>query len=98
MILDAIATHCAALFTGRSWFPGSFVFPDDRRKSHLHRFGTQVALRIVRPGGGDGQVPYASAHHPGAVSELIVHSGHYCLEDSRVIKEVGRIFKEHATP
>ena len=26
----------------------------------------------VRPGGSDGQVPYASAHHPGAVSELIV--------------------------
>ena len=52
----------------------------------------------VRPGGGDGQVPYASAHHPGAVSELIVHAGHYCLEDSRVIEEVARILKEHATP
>ena len=54
--------------------------------------------RTVRPGGGDGQVPYASAHHPGAVSELIVHAGHYCLEDSRVIDEVARILKEHATP
>jgi pimeloyl-ACP methyl ester carboxylesterase len=52
----------------------------------------------VRPGGGDGQVPYASAHHPGGVSELIVHAGHYCLEDSRVIEEVARILKEHATP
>jgi len=52
----------------------------------------------VRPGGGDGQVPYASAHHPGAVSELIVHAGHYCLEDPRVIEEVARILKEHATP
>ena len=52
----------------------------------------------VRPGGGDGQVPYASAHHPGAVSELIVHAGHYCLEHSRVIEEVARILKEHATP
>jgi len=54
--------------------------------------------RTVRPGGGDGQVPYASAHHPGAVSELIVHAGHYCVEDSRVIEEVARILKEHATP
>jgi len=51
----------------------------------------------VRPGRGDGQVPYASAHHPGAASELIVPAGHYCLEDSRVIKEVARILKEHAT-
>ncbi len=51
----------------------------------------------VRPGGGDGQVPYASAHHPGAVSELIVQAGHYCLEDHRVIQEVARILKEHAT-
>ena len=51
----------------------------------------------ARPGGGDGQVPYASAHHPGAVSELIVHAGHYCLEDPGVIEEVARILKEHAT-
>ena len=50
----------------------------------------------VRPGGGDGQVPYASAHHPGAVSELIVHAGHYCLEDSKVIQEVARVLKEHS--
>ena len=52
----------------------------------------------VRPGGSDGQVPYASAHHPGGVSELIVHAGHYCLEDSKVIEEVARILKEHAAP
>jgi len=51
----------------------------------------------VRPGGGDGQVPYASAHHPGAVSELIVHAGHYCLEEPKVIEEVARVLKEHAT-
>ena len=43
-ILDAIATHCAALFTGWSSLPGSFSLHDDRRKRHLHRFGTEVAL------------------------------------------------------
>jgi len=50
-----------------------------------------------RPGGGDGPVPYVSAHHPGAVSELRVHASHYCLEDTRVIAEVARILREHAT-
>lgn len=69
------------------------INPNVKRHSIIaERYGT------VRPGGGDGQVPYASAHHPGAVSELIVHAGHYCLEDSRVIDEVARILKEHATP
>src|SRR5208337_584720 len=70
------------------------INPNVKRHSIIaeQRYGT------VRPGGGDGQVPYASAHHPGAVSELIVHAGHYCLEDSRVIDEVARILKEHATP
>src|SRR5271157_917441 len=62
------------------------------------KFATHERYGTVRPGGGDGQVPYASAHHPGAVSELIVHTGHYCLEDPRVIEEVARILKEHATP
>jgi hypothetical protein len=51
----------------------------------------------LRLGGGDGQVPYASAHHPGAISELIVRAGHYCLGDPKVIEEVARILKEHAT-
>ncbi|MGO8900323.1 MAG: hypothetical protein ACLQU5_18520 [Isosphaeraceae bacterium] len=69
------------------------INPNVKRHSIIaERYGT------VRPGGGDGQVPYASAHHPGAVSELIVHAGHYCLEDSRVIEEVARILKDHATP
>src|SRR5271157_1277134 len=69
------------------------INPNVKRHSIIaERYGT------VRPGGGDGQVSYASAHHPGAVSELIVNAGHYCLEDSRVIDEVARILKEHATP
>jgi pimeloyl-ACP methyl ester carboxylesterase len=50
------------------------------------------------PGGGDGLVPYASAHHPGATSELLINAGHYCLEIPGVIGEVARILKEHATP
>jgi hypothetical protein len=52
--------------------------------------------RTVRPGGGDGLVPYASAHHPGAKSELLVTAGHHCLESPNVINEVARILKEHA--
>ena len=46
--------------------------------------------------GGDGLVPYASAHHPGATSELLVNAGHLCLENPDVIGEVARILEEHA--
>ncbi len=49
-----------------------------------------------RPDGGDGLVPYASAHDPRATSELLVTAGHVCLEDPNVIAEVARILKEHA--
>jgi pimeloyl-ACP methyl ester carboxylesterase len=51
-----------------------------------------------RPGEGDGLVPYASAHHPGANSELLVNAGHCCLDNRVVIGEVARILKEHTTP
>jgi pimeloyl-ACP methyl ester carboxylesterase len=54
--------------------------------------------KTVRPGGGDGLVPYASAHHPGAKSELLVNAGHYCLDNGDVIGEVARILREHETP
>jgi pimeloyl-ACP methyl ester carboxylesterase len=46
--------------------------------------------------GGDGLVPYASAHHPGATSELMVSAGHLCLENPEVIGEVARILEGHA--
>ncbi len=49
-----------------------------------------------RSDGDDGLVPYASAHHPGATSELLVSAGHLCLEDAEVIGEVARILEEHA--
>jgi pimeloyl-ACP methyl ester carboxylesterase len=49
-----------------------------------------------RIGGGDGLVPYASAHHPGAASEFLVSAGHLCLENPDVIGEVARILQEHA--
>jgi pimeloyl-ACP methyl ester carboxylesterase len=52
----------------------------------------------ARPGGGDGLVPYASAHHPGANSERLVSAGHFCLDHPEVIGEVARILKEHASP
>jgi pimeloyl-ACP methyl ester carboxylesterase len=49
----------------------------------------------ARLGGGDGLVPYSSAHHPGATSELVVTAVHHCLDSPEVIKEVARILKEH---
>jgi hypothetical protein len=54
--------------------------------------------KTARPGGGDGLVPYASAHHPGANSELLVNAGHCCLDNRDVIGEVARILREHVTP
>src|SRR5208337_1819604 len=42
---DAIGTHCAALITRWSSFPGIFSGLDEWRKRDLHRFGTEVALR-----------------------------------------------------
>ena len=53
--------------------------------------------KTPRTDGGDGLVPYASAHHPGATSEFVVSAGHVCLENAGVIGEVARILKEHAT-
>jgi pimeloyl-ACP methyl ester carboxylesterase len=47
--------------------------------------------------GSDGLVPYASAHDPGATSELLVTAGHVCLDYPEVIGEVARILKQHAT-
>jgi pimeloyl-ACP methyl ester carboxylesterase len=51
--------------------------------------------RPPRPDGGDGLVPYASAHHPGATSEFLVSAGHFCLENPDVIGEVARILEQH---
>ncbi len=49
-------------------------------------------------GGNDGLVPYESAHLQGIASESLVASGHLCQDHSDVIREVGRILAEHATP
>ncbi len=59
-----------------------------------------IADQVRLPGTdkGDGLVPYASAHHAGATSELIVNAGHLCLDNPEVIAEMARILKEHATP
>jgi hypothetical protein len=46
---------------------------------------------------GDGLVPYACAHDPGATSEFVVTAGHICLANPDVIGEVARILKDHAT-
>ena len=48
-----------------------------------------------RDGGGDGLVPYESAHLDCAVSELLVSSGHLCQDNPAVIREVRRILLEH---
>ncbi|WP_243358200.1 esterase/lipase family protein [Fundidesulfovibrio terrae] len=47
-------------------------------------------------GGSDGVVPYWSSSMPGAVSELVVKSGHGAHEHPLVIQEVRRIMLEHA--
>jgi pimeloyl-ACP methyl ester carboxylesterase len=48
-----------------------------------------------RVGGGDGLVPYQSAHLDGVASELLVSSGHLCQDHPTVIREVRRILMEH---
>jgi pimeloyl-ACP methyl ester carboxylesterase len=45
--------------------------------------------------GGDGIVPYDSAHLDGVASELLVSSGHLCQDKPAVIREVRRILLEH---
>ncbi len=45
--------------------------------------------------GGDGVVPYTSAHVEGAVSELIVKSDHSAQEKEPAIAELHRILLEH---
>ncbi len=49
-----------------------------------------------RPGGTDGIVPYRSSHLGGVASELIVHGSHFCVNDTNVVAEVGRILIEHS--
>jgi pimeloyl-ACP methyl ester carboxylesterase len=46
------------------------------------------------PHGGDGIVPYRSAHYPGADSEKIVPSGHDVHEHPEGVREVARILRE----
>jgi pimeloyl-ACP methyl ester carboxylesterase len=48
-----------------------------------------------RAGGGDGLVPYESAHLDGVASESLVSSGHLCQDHPAVIREVRRILAEH---
>jgi pimeloyl-ACP methyl ester carboxylesterase len=48
-----------------------------------------------RPGGGDGLVPYDSAHLDGAASELLISSGHLCQDNPDVIRAVRRILTEY---
>ena len=48
--------------------------------------------------GGDGVVPYTSAHLDGAVSELIVRSDHSAQEKQASVDEVRRILVEHLGP
>ncbi|QEH32150.1 Alpha/beta hydrolase family protein [Aquisphaera giovannonii] len=47
------------------------------------------------PAGGDGVVPYLSAHLDGAMSELIVSSGHSSQETEDAIREMRRILVQH---
>ena len=47
------------------------------------------------PGGSDGVVPYSSSHLDGAVSEVVVQSGHSVQQNPLAIQEIKRILKEH---
>ncbi len=47
------------------------------------------------PEGGDGVVPYLSAHLDGAMSELIVSSGHSAQETDAAIREMRRVLAVH---
>jgi Putative serine esterase (DUF676) len=47
------------------------------------------------PGGTDGVVPYWSSHLDGALSEMIVKSGHSCQGNAAAIEEVRRILLLH---
>lgn len=46
------------------------------------------------PGGGDGIVPFRSAHYPGARSEKIVPSGHDVHQHPEGVREIARILHE----
>jgi pimeloyl-ACP methyl ester carboxylesterase len=48
-----------------------------------------------QPGGGDGIVPYVSAHLDGASSEFICQAGHLCQDHPQIIQESRRILLEH---
>ncbi len=69
------------------------IDPDVKRHSIIADQGSPSGLNK-----GDGLVSYASAHHVGATSELVVAAGHLCLNNPEVIGEVARILKEHAIP
>jgi hypothetical protein len=45
--------------------------------------------------GRDGVVAYTSAHVDYVVSELVVRSGHSCLNQPATIEEVRRILRKH---
>ena len=47
------------------------------------------------PGGSDGIVPYSSSHLDGAVSEIVVKSGHSVQQNELAIQEVRRILLIH---
>lgn len=47
------------------------------------------------PGGTDGVVPYSSSHLDGAVSEMVVHSGHSVQQKMPAILELRRILHQH---
>ncbi|MGE4564229.1 MAG: esterase/lipase family protein [Victivallaceae bacterium] len=69
----------------------TFPVPPPRRYHSI--IGNEDAAGV--PGGTDGIVPYTSSHLDGAVSELVVKSGHNVQESAVAISEVHRILLEH---
>jgi triacylglycerol esterase/lipase EstA (alpha/beta hydrolase family) len=59
-----------------------------------HSIIGQVDPAVPLGASSDGIVPYASAHLPGAASEVVLHSAHSAQEQPLAIVEIRRILRE----
>ena len=88
--------------TPRAWPSSAWATPCSRRSTELPISDRVPYHSIVGyngkeplPAGGDGVVPYTSAHLEGALSELIVSSDHSAQETEAGILEMRRILTLH---
>ena len=71
----------------------SSTIPIDNRVKYHSIIGNNEKGGV--PGGTDGIVEYSSAHLDGAVSEIVIQSGHSAHEKPLAIKEIKRILLKH---